>query len=160
MTGAAALDHIEVLVFQVGEHRYAIPSAQVRELIRAVRIVPLPRAPAIVEGVINVRGEVIPVLDLRTRFRLPPKPLEPTDHFVLAWAGPRPVALRADRAVDLIRLDPRQVQDARAVVPNVEYVAGVAKLPDGLVLIHDLATFLSEAEAMTLDQALAPAGPS
>jgi purine-binding chemotaxis protein CheW len=62
---------LQVLVFEVAGRRYGLPADDVQELLRAVSIVPLPRAPAVVEGVINLRGKVVPVLDVRGRFRLP-----------------------------------------------------------------------------------------
>ncbi|MGH7820350.1 MAG: chemotaxis protein CheW [Candidatus Binatia bacterium] len=149
---------LQILVFEVGGQRYALRSPDVRELVRAVTIVRLPKAPAIVEGIINVRGTVVPVLDIRARFRLPARPAAHTDHLILARAGPRLVALRADRALGLVRVDAKDVDDAAAVIPAAEYVSGVAKLPDGLALIHDLHTFLSEAEAAALDDAIAAPG--
>ena len=149
---------LEVVVFEVGGQQYGLPASDVRELQRAATLTPLPRAPAVVEGVINLRGTVLPVLDIRSRFGLPPKPMEHTDHFVVAHAGERLVALRVDRATDLVRVAAADVEDARGSVPGVEYVAWVAKLPHSLVLIHDLRTFLSRAEAAELDEAL-PAEP-
>lgn len=143
---------LEVLVFEIAGQRYGVAAAEVREIVAAVTIVPLPRAPAVIEGVINLRGRIVPVLDLRTRFRLPAKPVEHTDHFVVARTGDRLVALRVDRATDLVVLDPADVEDARGVVPGVEYVSWVAKRAQDLVLIHDLATFLSRAEADALDE--------
>lgn len=163
MTAATERGLTEVLVFEVGERRYGLPTADVRELLRAVTVVPLPRAPAIVEGVINVRGDVIPVLDIRARFRLPPKAADHTDHLIVASIGDRRVALRVDRAIELAQCGASDVEDARGVVPGVEYVAGVAKLPDGLVLIHDLRAFLSAAEATALAESLSdprPTGPA
>jgi purine-binding chemotaxis protein CheW len=148
----------EVLVFEVGGQRYGLPTADVRELVRAVMITPLPNAPAAIEGVVNVRGQVLPVLDVRARFRLPAKPLDPSDHFIVASAGPRGVILRVDRATHLALVDEASVQPPQTLGPSATYVAGVAKLDDGLVLIHDLTTFLSAAESATLDEALrAPA---
>jgi purine-binding chemotaxis protein CheW len=150
----------EVLVFEVGGQKYALPTADVRELVRAVSITPLPNAPAVIEGVVDVRGRVLPVLDVRARFRLPAKALDPSDHFIVASAGPRGVILRVDRATHLALVDEASVQAPQTLGPGAAYVAGVAKLEDGLVLIHDLATFLSAAEAASLDDALqAPAPP-
>jgi purine-binding chemotaxis protein CheW len=157
--GGEALD---VVVFEVAGQLYGLPASDVRELIRAVAIVPLPRAPAVVEGVINLRGTIVPVLDIRARFRLPGKPLHPDDHLIVAFAGEYVVALRADRAVNLVRLDRHDLHEAKGLVPGVEYVSWVARLPNNLVLIHDLRTFLSRGETAELTGALedAPAGIS
>ena len=148
----------EVLVFEVGGQRYGLPIVDVRELVRAVTITPLPNAPACIEGVVNVRGRVLPVLDVRARFRLPAKSLDPSDHFIVASAGPRGVILRVDRATHLALVDEAAIQPPQTLGPSATYVAGVAKLEDGLVLMHDLTTFLAAAEAASLDEALrAPA---
>jgi len=145
---------MDILVFEIDGVRYALPTSDVSEVAPAVTMVPLPHAPPIVEGIINVHGRVVPVLDIRTRFGRPPRPLSHTDHLILASVGPRMVAVRADRALALEHLDDRQVEDTRHVVPGTDYITGVAKLADGLVLIHDLRTFLREAEALALDEAL------
>jgi purine-binding chemotaxis protein CheW len=147
-------NQLEVVVFEVGGQFYALPAADVRELVRAVAIVPLPKAPAIVEGIINLRGKVVPVLDIRSRFRLPPKPLAPADHLLIASAGEFLVAIRADRAVNLVRLDPSDVEEARGLVPGIDYVSWVARLPHDLVLIHELRTFLTRSESAELQGAL------
>jgi purine-binding chemotaxis protein CheW len=145
----------EVLLFTLEGQRYALPSADVQELVRAVRLTPLPRAPEVVEGLLNLRGQLLPVLDLRRRFRLPPRPLSPLDHFIIARAGPRLVGLRVDRAEGLLSLEPGDLDETPYTLPGVGYVAGAVKLPEGLVLVHDLRTFLSEAESLALDAALA-----
>jgi purine-binding chemotaxis protein CheW len=151
---AVARRTLEVLVFEVGGQAYGLPTADVREIVRAVAITSLPNAPDVIEGVVNVRGRVLPVLDVRTRFRLPATPLDPSDHFIVASAGPRGVVLRVDRATHLALLDEGSIQSPETLGPSGTYVAGVAKLDGGLVLIHDLTTFLSAAEAASLDQAL------
>ena len=156
--GSAEPRRSEVLVFEVAGQRYGLPTACVRELVRAVSITPLPGAPGVIEGVVDVRGRVLPVLDVRARFRLPVKPLDPSDHFIVASAGARGVILRVDRATHLALVDEAAVQPPQTLGPGATYVAGAARLDDGLLLIHDLTTFLSAAEAESLDEALqAPA---
>jgi purine-binding chemotaxis protein CheW len=145
----------EVLLFTLEGQRYALPSTDVRELVRAARLTPLPRAPDVVEGLLNLRGELLPVLDLRRRFRLPPRPLSPMDHFIIAQAGARRAGLRVDRAEGFLTLEPGALDETPSTLPGVGYVAGAVKLPEGLVLVHDLRSFLSEAEALALDAALA-----
>jgi purine-binding chemotaxis protein CheW len=145
----------QILLVRVGGERYGVPLGAVREIVRAVAITPLPGAPRVVEGVIDVRGQVVPVLNLRRRFGHPEKPLDPSERIVLVHAGERPAALRVDEAEGLADLVAGAVEDARAVTPGAEHVAGVAKLADGVVLIHDPAAFLSQAEAAVLDEAMA-----
>lgn len=157
MTEPAADGLIEIVVFEVGGQLYGLAAADVREIVRATAIVPLPRAPAVVEGVINVRGSVLPVLDIRQRFRLPAKRLSPSDLFVLAFAAEYVVALRVDRVIELQRFRASEIAEARSVLPYSEYVAGVAKLAGGLVLLHDVRSFLSQGEVAALAAPLAAA---
>ena len=154
MSDRSAHPRDEILVFAIAGERCGLFSADVREIVRAVTIVPLPRAPDVVEGVINVRGQLVAVLDLRRRLRLAPKPVEPSDHLVLATAGARVVAIRVDRVHDLVELAPGQLEDDISRIPYPGRLAGVAKLPDGIVLIHDLLAFLSQAEEESLTVAL------
>src|SRR5262249_37195624 len=132
------------------------PLRDVSEVVRAVSLAPLPKAPPIVEGVINLRGTIIPVLDIRARFKLPSKAIAPADHLVIARAKHRLVAVRVDRALGLVRWTRSEVVHTASVAPTSAYVAGPAKLHDGIVLIHALAPFLSAAE----DAALSDADPA
>jgi len=146
-----------VAVFELAGYRYAIAAAYVQEFVRLPTIVPLPKAPPIVEGIVNVRGTVVPVLDIRRRFRLPERRPHLMDHLLIVRVDRRVVAFRVDRAIGLQDIDPRDIEDASTLSPGTEYLAGVAKLPDGLVLIHDLRSFLSQAEARATDDAIADA---
>ncbi len=152
---------MQILRFEVAGVGCALPAAEVRQVLRAVAVAPLPGAPPVVAGVINLRGLAVPVLDLRRRFGLPGRALHPDDVFVVAEVAGRAVALWADVAVGLADVDPAAVEPASTVVARPGYVGGVARLPDGVAMIHDLATFLSDAESGELDAALAAgAGPA
>jgi len=147
-----------VLVFELGGQRLGLSASVLREVIRAVAIAALPKAPPIVEGVINLRGTIVPVLDIRQRFALPPVPLAPDHHFLIAHANGRLVALRVDRALDLVAIDEHAIASPADVAPGAEHVAGIVKLNDGLLVIHDLERFLSGDEARRLDAAVAAEG--
>ena len=144
----------QLLSFEVGNSRFALPAERVREVARAVAIAALPKAPPVVEGVINFRGTLVPVLDIRQRFGLRPVPLAPEQHLIIAHAGNRLVALRVDRALDLVVVDEDSIESPVRVAPGTEYVAGIAKLADGLLVIHDLERFLSFEEAGQVDAAI------
>jgi purine-binding chemotaxis protein CheW len=134
----------EILVFEVAGRRYGLPVAVVQELARAVTVTPVPGMPPGVEGVINVRGQVVPVFDLRCRFGLPVRPVELGDHLIVARSGSRRVALRVDRALEIAPLGDGDVENAVSMVPGVEGLAAVAKVADGLVLIADLDRLLAD----------------
>jgi purine-binding chemotaxis protein CheW len=149
---------IHLLTFTVGGRTLALLASAVTEVVRAVAVTELPKAPPIVEGVINFRGRIVPVLDVRQRFGLTPRSLDPDQHFIIAQAGPRRVALRVDRAFDVIGVEARAIESSALVAPGAEYVAGIARLPDGLLVIHDLESFLALDEAAALDTALGAPG--
>jgi purine-binding chemotaxis protein CheW len=155
----AASETVALVIFDLGGARYGLPAAAVQEVCQAVTISPLPRAPSVIEGVIDVRGTMVPVFDVRGRFGLAPRAAGPDDHLIVARAGERPVAVRVDRALDLVRVAPDQIQAAEQLSSNLGHVAGVARLADGLVVIHDLAAFLSQAEADQLSAAMKDAAP-
>lgn len=150
---------VHLLTFELAGRRFALPAQLLREVVRAVAITALPKAPPIVEGLINIRGTLVPVLDIRQRFGLPPDPLAPSQHFLIAQAGSRLVALRVDRAVDLVSVPSDAIESGAQAAPGAQYVAGIAKLPDGVLVIHDLEAFLSLDEAKEIDVALSATTP-
>ena len=143
-----------LVTFELEGQRYALHLSAVKLVVRAVEITPLPRAPDCVAGVINFQGQVVPVFNLRRRFHLPERELQLDDHIILARTVRRLVALVVDVAGGVLACADGEVLPAQAVVPGTEYVAGVVKHPDGLILIHDLDSFLSLDEEQTLEAAL------
>jgi purine-binding chemotaxis protein CheW len=145
---------LDLLLIEVAGQRYALPLASVRSIHRAVAAAPVPGAPTIIEGAINVRGQVVPVLNIRHRFGLPGRDVEPDDQLVMALAGDRVVALRVDRALELVSVRSCDVQGTGSLSPHVALFVGVVTLQDGVVLIHDLAAFLTDAERADVDAVL------
>lgn len=146
-------DGLVALLVEVDGVRCGIPAADVAELHPVVATVALPGAPAVIDGAIDVRGSVVAVLDLRARLGLVRRPPLVTDHLVICRVGERTVALRVDRALDLVSVPGGRI-DAANHLDGARHLSGVAKLDDGLVLIHDLPSFLSAEEAAALQGAL------
>jgi purine-binding chemotaxis protein CheW len=142
-------------VFTLDEQRYALPVRDVERIVRAVEVTPLPRAPDVVLGVVNVQGRIVPVFNLRRRFRMPEREIGLSDHLIVARASGRTVALVVDSAIGVMEWDEPDRVSAKAVTPGVEYVEGVVKRPDGMIFIHDLGTFLSSGETRQMEEALA-----
>ena len=146
------------VVFYLDELRMALALPTVERVVRAVYFNPLPDAPQIVLGVVNVQGRVIPVVNMRKRFRLPDRETALTDRLVIAQTIRRTVALAVDSVAGVVEYPGPALIGAGDILPGLEYVTGVAKLDDGLIFIHDLDRFLSLDEEEMLDRALATAG--
>ena len=147
----------QILWFELAGGRYGLPLRDVREVLRAVAVAPLPGGPDIVEGIIDVRGRIIPVLDIRGRFGIPHKPVELTDIFILTQYRADAVALRVDRAGWPVTVPEADLESRPSPLAASPYVAGVARTPDGLVVINDVNAFLTAAENTRLDEALTEA---
>jgi purine-binding chemotaxis protein CheW len=115
-----------------------VETGGVRELLRAVAIQPLPGASALVEGVINLRGTVVAVLDVRAWLGLPARGVEPSEHLVIFTAGGRTLAVRTDRALGLSTLDAGAVESACGPAAEGGGPVEVAKAPEGLLPLLDL----------------------
>ena len=144
----------QLVVFTLDDRRYGLPLPAVERVLRMVDVTPLPKAPQIVLGVVNVQGLVIPVVDMRRRFRLPARDFALADQLLIARTARRPVALAADAVTGVLEYSAQEAAGAPDIVPGIEYVEGVVKLPDGLVLIHDLDRFLSLEEEAALGRAI------
>lgn len=146
-----------LVVFSVDTQRYALDLARVQRSVRAVAITPLPAAPAIVLGIVDFAGVVIPVINLRKRFDHPPRDVRLSDQLIVAVTGKRTVALLVDETQGVIEASPQSYAPAGDMLPRLELVAGALKLEDGLILIHDLDRLLSLDEEAAIDHALSPA---
>jgi purine-binding chemotaxis protein CheW len=144
----------QLVVFSLDAQRYAVPLVVVERIVRAVEVTPLPKALAIVLGIIDVEGRVLPVLNIRRRFGLPDKDISPTDHLLIAQTAQRAVVLVIDEAQGVIERPSTDIVGPAGIVPGLEQIQGVIKLEDGLALIHDLEKFLSLDEARSLDEAI------
>ena len=150
---------LPTLVFSLDERRFALRLAAVERVFAVAEIASLPAAPRIVLGVINIRGRVVPVVDVRKRFGLPAREIVLSDKFILGRTSNRSVALLVDAVMGVVELPQVATTHAAAIVPGLNYVEGVARLSDGMVFIHDLETFLSLEEATALEAAL-PLNPA
>ena len=134
------------VLFETASQTFALPAADVRQVLRMAAPERVPGAPATLRGLLNVHGSLVPVLDLRARLGLPSRPPDPDSHLLLALAGDRLVALEVDRVIEV-----REVAGG-AVAPDVasslgsELVAGAVTLPDGVVVVQALERLAAVAE--------------
>ena len=145
---------LPLIVFKLDDQRYGIKLSAVERVVRIVEITPIPYAPEIILGLVNIGGQVIPVADIRQRFHLPPWQLKLNDQLIFAHTSSRAIGLIVDEVNSIHHYPSSDMENASTILPGIRYVDAVLRLPDGLVLIHDLDRFLSLEEEQELTQAL------
>jgi purine-binding chemotaxis protein CheW len=131
-----------VLLFDAGGVRCGMRALDVQEICRAVTILPVPEAPPAIEGVINYRGRLIPVLDVRRRLGLEQRTLRPSDHLIVARAEAKMFALRVDNVSSVEPVE--TIEPVEAIVHGAKAIAGITRTAAGLALIYDLQVFVED----------------
>ena len=144
----------QIVVFTLDKLSYALSLTAVVKVIHAMEIRHLPKAPEIITGIINVKGEIIPVADIRKRFGLVAREIDPDNRLIIADTGKRQVAILVDNVTGIWDLASGQLSVAKETLPFTEYIRGVAKVDNSLILIYDLDRFLSLDEEKDLDKAM------
>ena len=144
----------QLIVFTLDDQRLALSISSVNRVIRVVGITPLPKGPDIVIGIINVQGNIIPVVNIRKRFCLPERDINLNDQIIITHTSKRTIGIVVNSVIGLIESAEEKIVTSEAIVPGIDYVEGVVKLEDGLLIIHDIEKFLSIEEEVAIDNAV------
>ncbi len=130
----------QVVVFELANEHYGIDIGRVQEIIRLPAITAVPRAPECVEGVVNLRGRVIPVLNLRTRFGLPDGERGRSSRIVVLEVNGNTVGALVDGVSEVLRVPVNAVEPPGATLtgPETAHLRGIAKLEERLVILLNL----------------------
>jgi len=143
----------QLVSFTLDEQLLAIPISHVERVVRAVEVTPLKNAPASILGIIDYRGDIIPVLNLRKRLGFPERPVTASDRFLIIRTSSRRTAVVVDEIHRVISSD--QVQLTTQGLSDMKLEAqGIARAEDGLIQIFDPEKFLSSTEEINLKKAL------
>ena len=138
-------DLLQLVTFSIGSEEFGVDILKVIEIIRTMEITKVPKAPAFVEGVINLRGLVIPIIDLRRRFGLAEKAWDSDTRIIVIEINGMSVGFVVDSVSEVLRIPANTVEPAPPVVAGVDsdYISGVGKLEDRLLILLDLDKLLS-----------------
>ena len=133
-------DELQLVSFNIGTEEFGVDILKVQEINRMVEITRVPQAPHYVEGVINLRGKVIPIVDLRKRFGLELKEYDKNTRIVVVDIGGNTMGMIVDAVSEVLRLQASTIEPPPEIVTGVnsEYIKGVAKLDDKLLIFLDL----------------------
>lgn len=152
--GEATRKEIQLACFRVGEQMYALDILRIREVIRPQKLTPVPKAPKFIEGVINLRGAVIPVVDLRKRFDQPVRKGNNKVRTLVCVLGGKIIGLVVDEVVEVKNFARHEIQPAPRFIKGgagTDYFLGVCQRQDELVMIMNLEKILSTDEKIDLD---------
>lgn len=142
----------QLVVFDLAAEAYGVDIGAVREIIRMQDITKVPGAPEIVEGIINLRGNVIPVVDLRKRFRLEVTKRDKDNRIVVVDIGGQDIGVVVDAVNEVLRIASDSVEPPSSVITTAEsvYLLGIVKLEGRLVILLDLEKVLTDSEKASL----------
>lgn len=147
---------IQLVGFRIGRQTFALPISTVREIIRVREVTSIPDAPNYVEGVINLRGRIIPVIDLRKRFGAPVAEGDKKNRIVVVELEMRAIGLIVNSASEVLTFQPSEIEQPNNVFRegDLNYVTGVGKLKDRLVILLDVNRMLQCGQLDRLDAGL------
>ena len=139
---------LQLVTFSIAHEEFGVEILKVQEIIRTLEITRVPRAPAFVEGVINLRGRVIPIIDLRRRFGIESKPHDKDTRIIVIEINQMVVGFVVDSVSEVLRIPASTVEAPPSIVAGIdsEYISGVGKLKDRLLIMIDLDKLLSPEE--------------
>ncbi|MCC6381151.1 MAG: purine-binding chemotaxis protein CheW [Dehalococcoidia bacterium] len=149
--GAAGGDE-HVVVFRLAAEHYALDIQAVQEIVRIQAITTIPGADHYVEGITNLRGRVVPVVDLRRRCGLPVSEVTAETRIVVVSSSNGMVGLIVDAVSEVLRIRGEQIEPPSTIVrvPENSYLRGIAKLDDRLISLMDLSGILPSDDSLAL----------
>lgn len=152
----------QVVGFRIGNETYGVRIASVREIVRVPEITVVPNAPEVIEGVVNLRGKIIPVMDLRKRFGNPATQPDKKNRILVVELENKLLGLIVSSASEVLKIPPSEIESPGSVFAEGEasYVTGVGKLKGRLIILLDIARLLRQPELKKLEEAAEPAAIS
>lgn len=145
---------VQLVTFRLGQEEFGLDVFTVQKILRHEPVTPVPRAPRFVEGVLDVRGEVIPVLDLRKRFELPRTDTDEDTRIVLVDFQGEPLGLVVDAVMEVLRVPETMLAPPPRYFKGLaqEFIRGIVRMDQRLVVLIDLEQVLSSDERIALHE--------
>lgn len=149
---------LQVVGFRIGNETYGVRIGSVREIVRVPEITSVPSAPETVEGVINLRGKIIPVMDLRKRFGHSEIKSDKKNRILVVELDNKLIGLIVNSASEVLKISPAEIEAPGSVFADGEsgYVTGVGKLRDRLIILLDISKLLHRPELKRLEEVADP----
>jgi purine-binding chemotaxis protein CheW len=159
MEGICHMEHtkaeqeLQLVTFRLANEEYGLPITKVQEINRLVPVTKLPQTPIFMEGVISLRGRIIPVIDLRKRFGMAVTAHDEDTRIIIVEINGEIVGVTVDAVMEVVRLDTANIELPPAnVAVESQYIDGVGKIDDRLIILLDLNKVLTKQEELTVKE--------
>jgi purine-binding chemotaxis protein CheW len=145
---------LQLAVFKVGSHDCAIDIMDIKEIVNPIPITRVPRAPGFLEGVVELRGAIVPVVDLRRRFELPSREDTTSTKYIIVSMERRIIGLVVDSVEEVISVERSELRAAPPLLADetAQPFSGMCRHGDRLILILDIKVLLTHKERLKLSQ--------
>ena len=145
---------VQLVIFKLANEDYGLPIQKVQEINRMVPVTKLPQTPEFMEGIINLRGRVIPVVDLRKRFGLAAKPHEDDTRIMIIDIDGQTVGIIVDAVNEVLEIDAREIAPPPSFGANIQthFIEGMGRLEHGFIIILQIDRILSAADVALMER--------
>lgn len=138
----------QYVVFRLNQEEYGVEITKIREITEYKKNTKVPNTPDFIDGIINLRGNIIPVIDLKRKFHLEQKEFDSSHRIIITQLLDKQVGFIVDDASQVLRIDEQNIDAAPDIILNVEqkFITGIGKVEEKIIIILDLEEILSEKE--------------
>ena len=154
-SGEGSRKEYQLVVFNIGDEEFGVDITQVREIVRLLDITYMPKAPEFIEGVVNLRGQIVAIIDLAKRLGIPSSPRGERTRIVIVEIGENTIGMVVDSVSEVLRLSSEAVEEVPGLIETEvpeHYIRGVGKLSDRLLVLLDLNKVLTHEEVKRVER--------
>jgi purine-binding chemotaxis protein CheW len=148
------LDETQLVIFKLGDEEYGVNIMQVKEIIRMVAINKVPQVPQFVEGIISLRGEILPIIDLREKFGIPKKENSRSTRILVINLDSTTIGGIVDEVTEVLRIQNSAIKPSPPVIKGVnsDYLLGIGQIGGRIIILLDLARILNTSEVIRIKE--------
>ena len=147
------MSEMQLVIFSLGKEEYGVDIMQVKEIVTYKEPVKVPNTPQFVEGIINLRGEIIPIVNLKKRFNIPGEDIGDQTRVIVMSIDSKKVGFIVDDASEVITINNENIEPAPEIVAGIDrrYITGIGKVEERILIMLDLDKLFSEKEQEALE---------
>lgn len=144
----------QYVIFKLNEEEYGVEISHVQEITEHKTVTSVPNTPSFIEGIINLRGNIVPIVSIKKRFNLPQEKAGADHRVIIINLGSKQVGFVVDDASQVLTMDESQIENAPELITGIDrdYIIGIGKVSEKIIILLDLEKILTEKEKKEIDK--------